>query len=131
MKNATGKASGTRKSGQPVPPVGFHQVIVRYTWGGDYDLNGVVDALDYAIVNTFPGQTVSNGGVGGFRFGDGDFDGMVTALDYAAITANFGKGGPLGSGITAIPEPSTLGISILATLGVGLLALRKRSNQVE
>jgi len=85
---------------------GFQQTIIRYTWGGDYDLNGVVDALDYAVVDANLNTTVSAGGVAGWRFGDGDFDGMVTPLDYAAIDANLGKGGPLaGPGNIAIPEP--------------------------
>jgi len=79
--------------GNSTAGTGFNQTIVRYTWGGDYDLNGVVDALDYAIVDTNLGQIVSGGGGAGWQRGDGDFDGMVTALDYAPIDTNLGKGG--------------------------------------
>lgn len=83
--------------GNSTAGTGFNQTIVRYTWGGDFDLNGVVDALDYAIVDANLGQTVSPGGVAGWQRGDGDFDGMVTPLDYSAIDANLGQGGPLGT----------------------------------
>lgn len=108
---------------------GFNQIILRYTWGGDYDLNGVVDALDYAIVDTNLGATVSGGGVAGWRFGDGDFDGKITPLDYSPIDANLGKGiaSPLATdaiaplAFHAVPEPSLYWGAALA----GLLAFTR------
>lgn len=110
---------------------GFNQTIVRYTWGGDYDLNGVVDALDYAIVDANLGQAVGSGGVAGWQRGDGDFDGMVTPLDYSPIDANLGKGGPLGGigggTLNAIPEPSMWVIGSLAAVGLGALRYRRRN----
>jgi|GEM_PF-1069453 len=113
--------------GNSTTSTGFNQTIVRYTWGGDYDLNGVVDALDYAIVDANLGATAP-GGVGGWQIGDGDFDGMVTALDYSPIDANLGKGGPLsGAAINAIPEPSVWVLGSLAAVGLGMLGLRRRS----
>jgi len=108
---------------------GFKQTIIRYTWGGDYDLNGVVDALDYAVVDANLGQTVSTGGVEGWQRGDGDFDGMVTALDYSPIDANLGKGGPLSADRVVpavVPEPSIWVLGSLAAVGLSVLGLRRR-----
>jgi hypothetical protein len=120
-------------------PIGFNQVIVRYTWNGDYNLDGVVDGLDYSVVDNFLDQLTGGPGVQGFTMGDGNFDGIVDATDYGFIDANFGKGGPLGGGslasvgnqqnsIAVIPEPSTLVLGALGAIGFGCLALRNRRN---
>jgi len=99
---------------------GFNQVLLRYTYGGDFDLNGEVDALDYAIVDTNLGSTVSGGGGAGWQRGDGDFDGTVTPLDYSAIDANLGKGegNPLGTEIQPLNgESAAQAIGSVATIG--------------
>lgn len=106
---------------------GFNQVIARYTWGGDYDLNGVVDALDYAIVDANLGSTVSTGGVAGWQWGDGDFDGLVTPLDYSPIDANLGKGGLSAGLIAPIPEPCHLAAGLLAVGGLAAARWRRRN----
>ena len=52
--------------------------------------------------------------------GDANHDGLVSADDYASVQANFGN---TSGGMSAVPEPATLGL-----LAIGLIAvLRKRS----
>jgi hypothetical protein len=70
----------------------FRQLIVRYTWSGDYNLDGVVDGLDYSIVQSNLG-TSTPGGVAGWQIGDGNFDGIIDDTDYGYIDAQFGEGG--------------------------------------
>jgi hypothetical protein len=123
-------------------PIGFNQVIVRYTWNGDYNLDGVVDGLDYSIVDNFLDQLTGGPGVQGFTMGDGNFDGIVDATDYGFIDANFGKGGPLASnagggsvdggsvgggsvGIAVIPEPSAFVLGMVGALGLTGLGSRR------
>ena len=56
-------------------------VIVKYTYAGDADLNGYVDAVDYGTVDNwvqFPGTT-------GYGNGDFNFDGVIDAVDYGYL----------------------------------------------
>ncbi|MDX1963636.1 MAG: fibronectin type III domain-containing protein [Pirellulales bacterium] len=70
---------------------GFNQVIVRFTYPGDYNLDGQVDGSDYTVVDSFLG-TPTPGLSAGWTLGDGDFDGVVTPADYLPIDSNFGSG---------------------------------------
>ncbi|MDX1965170.1 MAG: autotransporter-associated beta strand repeat-containing protein [Pirellulales bacterium] len=110
--------------------IGFNQVIVRFTYPGDYNLDGQVDGADYVVVDSNLG-VATPGLSGGWTLGDGDFDGMVTAADYLPIDSNFGSGvgNPLSisnPAVTAIPEPSTWVLGSLAAVGLGILSARRR-----
>ncbi len=61
-------------------------VIIIYTWFGDSDLNGVVDASDYALIDT--GVNPASG-VSGWVFGDYDLDGDIDGDEYALIDTGF------------------------------------------
>ncbi|MDX1962897.1 MAG: DNRLRE domain-containing protein [Pirellulales bacterium] len=78
---------------------GFNQTIIRFTYPGDYNLDGQVDGADYTVVDSFLGSTTP-GLSGGWTLGDGDFDGLVTPADYLPIDSNFGSGvgNPLAAG---------------------------------
>jgi len=70
-------------------------VVVKYTYNGDTDLNGKVDGADYAhIDSTFnnegPGQTSP---IGGWYNGDFDYNGKVDGADYSLIDAAFNSQG--------------------------------------
>jgi hypothetical protein len=85
--------AGTSFSGQTVSAT---DVLIKYTYNGDTDLNGSIDFDDYARIDTtFLGGGVTN------KWFDGDFDysDSVDFDDYALIDAAFLlQGGPLDSG---------------------------------
>ncbi|MBC7782275.1 MAG: PEP-CTERM sorting domain-containing protein [Burkholderiales bacterium] len=85
-------------------------VLVKYTWRGDANLDGIVNGSDYALADT----GFTGGGTGWF-YGDVNYDGITNGSDYALIDTGFSsQSGPL-------PEPS-----VLAVLGTGALALLRR-----
>jgi autotransporter-associated beta strand protein len=93
-------------------------VIAKYTYVGDANLDGQVDALDYERIDL----AIGNSGVFGTAQGDLNYDGNVDALDYEQVDLNIGNG--VGSPLAGvfIPEPSALGVMLL----VPLLARRWR-----
>ncbi|MBC7783063.1 MAG: autotransporter-associated beta strand repeat-containing protein, partial [Burkholderiales bacterium] len=89
-------------------------VLVKYTWRGDINLDGVVNGSDYALADT----GFSGGGTGGWFYGDVNYDGVVNGSDYALIDTGFSsQTGPL-------PEPAMLGALGMAAMG---LLRRRRS----
>ena len=59
-------------------------VLVRYTWYGDTDLNGVVNFDDYARIDSG-----FNTGLAGGPNGDFDYNGSVNFDDYSLIDLAF------------------------------------------
>jgi hypothetical protein len=72
--------------------VGAGTVIIKYTYTGDADLSGSVDATDYGYIDNyyqFPATT-------GNSNGDFNFDGVIDASDYGYIDNSFQvQGDPL------------------------------------
>jgi autotransporter-associated beta strand protein len=91
-------------------------VILKYTYVGDANLDGQVDALDYERIDLAIGNT----GVLGTAQGDLNYDGNVDALDYEQVDLNIGNGvgAPLGTleGARFIPEPTTIPVLALILL---------------
>jgi len=108
-------------SGQPVTA---DSILLKYTYYGDIDQNGQVDADDLTVfANNFgraSGATQIDGDI--------DFNGTVDADDLTVFANNFNKGvgNPLGaSRIQALPEPGTLLLATLATALAAILARRR------
>jgi hypothetical protein len=112
-------------------------VLVKYTYFGDANLDGVVDnTTDYDLWSTGftnPGLAATNG----WLYGDFDFSGTVdNTTDYDLWSTGFtNQGGPLtGGGGTAaapssvqqVPEPSALVLAACGLVTAGALTRRRR-----
>jgi autotransporter-associated beta strand protein len=112
-------------------------VLLAVTYGGDANLDGKVDVVDLGILATNWQGTGKNWSTGDFNYSP---DGKVDVVDLGILATNWqkGVGSPLGlsfadalasfpefSGVTVVPEPGTLGLLVLAALG--LMARRRRS----
>jgi hypothetical protein len=122
-----------------------HQILGKYTYKGDANLDGKVTGDDYAFVDANLG---ASGVTVQWNQGDFNYDDKVTGDDYAFIDANLGKGTvtPLGynelqsqmiamhtemfgatytaaldAAETAAPEPASIGL-----LALGAIALLSR-----
>ncbi len=103
-------------------------VLIKYTYYGDADLDGMVTSgQDYDLW-----LFGKSGGGTGWEFGDFDYDGSITgANDYDLWL--YGKsvsaGNPLGGGggVQPVPEPSTLLLAALGLAGVAAFARRRRA----
>jgi hypothetical protein len=74
-------------------------VLLRYTWYGDADLNGKVDGADYARIDSKFNQQATLGNIGGWVNGDFDYNNKLDGADYALIDAAFNsQGSPLRPG---------------------------------
>ena len=94
-------------------------VVAKFTYVGDANLDGQVDALDYERVDL----AIGNAGVFGTAQGDLNYDGSVDALDYEQIDLNIGNG--VGTPLAGVFIPEPAGLS-LALLSAGLLVRRRK-----
>jgi hypothetical protein len=99
-------------SGLSVTP---DDVLVKYTYTGDTNLDGAVTFDDYAAMDAAFFGTIPNLG---WATGDINFDGAINFDDYAVVDqANFQQAAPLtasANGPTAVPEPSSCLLLALA-----------------
>jgi hypothetical protein len=102
-----------------VDPV-FNDVLVKYTYYGDTNLDGIVDATDYSRIDNGYLNHLS-----GWFNGDFNYDGVVDGSDYTLIdNAYNSQSAQLSASITAeiaapaaVPEPSTtIFLALLAPL---------------
>jgi autotransporter-associated beta strand protein len=122
-------------SGQTVDDT---DILVMYTWAGDANLDGKVNADDYASIDLY--STVP--GADSWNHGDFNYNGVINADDYALIDNNVQNpnytpiwttdalrilesgGGSATAGLTAVPEPAS--VSVLALGALSLLGRRSR-----
>jgi hypothetical protein len=112
-------------------------MLVKYTYNGDADLNGVINGADYQQIDNGFGQHLT-----GWFNGDFNYDGVIDGTDYSLIDNTFNQisasgASPLsliatravtssdfGELSRTVPEPKTLGL--LGIGAIGLLGQRRR-----
>jgi hypothetical protein len=112
-------------------------ILVKYTFYGDTDLNGEVDGSDYSRIDNAYVYNLNNPGspMTGWFNGDFNYDGVVDGSDYtlidnafnmqgAAISAQLASATAQIGGGSVVPEPTTL--SLLGIGAAGLLGRRNR-----
>lgn len=82
--------------------LGANDLIIKYTYTGDFNLDGEVTRADYAVF----GGNFDNGASGGneWAFGDTNGDGLLTHAD----AANFNTAYLNGTGSAAANDPTQL-----------------------
>jgi len=104
-------------------------VLVMYTYDGDANLDGVIDAADYGRIDNF----VQLPGAFGYFNGDFNYDGIIDAGDYGIIDNNIQLQGPpiasapgaASASLAAVPEPATL--AMITSFAVALSCRRRRT----
>jgi MYXO-CTERM domain-containing protein len=113
---------------------GAGDILVKYTYFGDANLDGKVDGSDYSLIDA---GYASHGALTGWYNGDFNYDGVIDGSDYALIDNAFNNQGgaelntasvvatstaQVAAAPTAVPEPATLGLAMVA----GLAVVRRR-----
>jgi hypothetical protein len=102
-------------------------VLVKYTYYGDANLDGVVNGGDYHQIDVGFGMHLT-----GWSNGDFNYDGVVDGSDYSLIDNTFNQISATGANplaiiaSAAVPEPTTLGLLWIGAMG--LLGRRRRRN---
>ncbi len=108
-------------SGQPI---GASDILVMYTYGGDANVDGILDGDDYFQIDSH----INAPGPVGYSNGDFNYDGSIDGDDYFIIDSNINVGGtPMGgfaaAATTPVPEPAG---SVIAALGIAVSSRRRR-----
>ncbi|HYO07882.1 MAG TPA: autotransporter-associated beta strand repeat-containing protein [Tepidisphaeraceae bacterium] len=116
-------------------------LLVAYTYAGDANLDATLDGDDYFQIDS----NVNSPGATGWFNGDFDHNGRIDGDDYFILDRNIGRqaagavpaqtasspmtaaaaGGALSDGVTAVPEPASIGLIGIAA--ATLLGRRRRS----
>jgi hypothetical protein len=115
-------------------------VLVRYTYYGDANLDGKVDGSDYTRIDSaYLADKNNPGALTGWYNGDFNYDGVINGSDYTLIDNSYNTQGAqlaaqlvvptaeiAASDVAAVPEPAA--ITILPIAGLGMLR-RRRGDQ--
>jgi hypothetical protein len=116
-------------------PTSDGDVLVKYTYYGDTNLDGVVDGSDYSRIDNayLNNQNSSNPQLTGWYNGDFNYDGVIDGSDYTLIDNAFNTQGAslaaqvatptaqIAGGSSAVPEPAISGL-----FGIGVVGLLGR-----
>jgi hypothetical protein len=110
--------------------VDMNSILIKYTLMGDLNLNGKIDPDDYFYLDR--GFAVGYNPANPYLNGDVDYNGIINSDDYAILDRAYAMQvlaaaqapSSLSLGISAVPEPATVG---LLTFLLPVLARRRRS----
>ncbi|HEY1687117.1 MAG TPA: dockerin type I domain-containing protein [Tepidisphaeraceae bacterium] len=91
-----------------------NELVFKYTWLGDLDLDGVVTSADLGVLDAHLGSTNAD-----WAEGDLNYDGKVNGDDLSLLM--LGAAESNGVNISSVPEPATM-----ALLAIPLLGIRRR-----
>src|SRR5205085_3613448 len=107
--------SGTQSGTWRGQSVDGSSVLVIYTYGGDANLDGILNGDDYFQIDSHFNQ---DGVVFGYYDGDFNYDGSINGDDYFIIDSNWNTGStatpfPTSAAgdlawVAAVPEPGVL-----------------------
>jgi hypothetical protein len=80
--------------------LGGNDIIVKYTYTGDFNLQGKVDFSDTSILGLYYDNGASTGNE--WAFGDTNGDGLLNFADVSAFGLAFGNGTPIGNDTTLL-----------------------------
>ncbi|HWP40095.1 MAG TPA: hypothetical protein VNL70_04160 [Tepidisphaeraceae bacterium] len=120
------------------------EVLVKFTYFGDADLSGAIDATDYSLIDNGYVNALA-----GWVNGDFDYSGAIDATDYAVIdNAYVNQSGPLAESMTrahaamfgseythavqslrsgSVPEPKAVLVYIGGVMVIQILRHRRRA----
>jgi fibronectin-binding autotransporter adhesin len=124
-------------------PPNSGDILVKYTYFGDANLDGKVDGSDYSLLDAgyasnkpgFNGTVLT-----GWYNGDFNYDGVIDGSDYTLIDNAFNNQGAreassmalvasetaqVAPGVAAVPEPASLGL--IGVAAAGLFGRRRRA----
>src|SRR5439155_1191848 len=100
--NGSGGAIFGAFNGQSVDA---NSILIKYTYDGDSDLDGDVDADDYARIDSGFAQKNNPGFVASYRTGDFDYSNSVNSDDFFLIDRAFStQGSALGESVPQAAE---------------------------
>ena len=98
---------------------GPNDVLIKYTYFGDANLDGKVDGSDYSLIDA----GYSSGGLStGWYNGDFNYDGVVDGSDYALIDNAFNNQGGVLSGSALVATSAQQSAAVPEPFGTGLFA---------
>ena len=129
QNNQSGSALYTASNHFDGTTPGPGDILIKFTWYGDANLDGKVDGSDYARIDNGCLNKLT-----GWYNGDFNYDGIVNGSDYALIDNSFNTQGARLSasvasptaqiaGTSTVPEPVCLGVLALAS--TALLSRRR------
>jgi hypothetical protein len=100
-------------------------MLIKFTYGGDSNLDGKVDSSDFtAMAQNFNSSSAV------WQSGDFNYDGTVNALDFNLLATNFGQPALPDAPLTGVSVPEPASLIWLAVIGAAAAVRRMSRSSV-